>query len=281
MKVQHFYDTKTNTLTYIVFDSQSLDAIIIDPVLDYDPASGKIEDFCLQKLIDFITKHQLRPLFCLETHAHADHLSSSQFLKKKYPELQIAISEKITHVQKTFSKLLEIEGLFPVDGSQFDKLIKEDETFNAGTIIIKAVATPGHTPACLSFLINHYIFTGDALFVDDSGTGRCDFPEGSAKKLYHSIQENLYKLPDNTIVFVGHDYQPLNRDLKFETTIGSAKLHNSHLLQSTSEESYINFREKRDLTLGAPRLLFQSIQVNINAGILPKFLKMPLFIKTK
>ncbi len=279
VNVQHFYDKDTNTLTYIVFDHQSKDAIIIDPVLDYDPASGKIESHSLKKLLLFIAEHNLKPHFCLETHAHADHLSSSQFLKKEFPNIKVGISHNITIVQATFAKVFELKN-FSCSGNQFDKLISDGEEFMAGTLKIKAIPTPGHTPACVSFLIGKNLFTGDALFVDDSGTGRCDFPEGSAQKLYQSIHEGLFHLPDDTIVFVGHDYQPNERDLKFETTIGSAKNHNSQIRKDTSLESYVEFRQSRDKTLKAPRLLFQSIQVNINAGHLPKFLVMPLFDKT-
>jgi len=281
MNVQHFYDQDTSTLTYIVFDSHSKDAVIIDPVLDYDPASGKIEGRNLNKLINFISEHQLNPHYCLETHAHADHLSSSQYLKKNYPQLKVAISEKITQVQKTFSDILDLEFNFSFDGSQFDKLIKGTEIFHAGTIKIEAIATPGHTPACLSFYIANMLFCGDALFIEDSGTGRCDFPGGSAEDLYHSIHDKLYKLPDETICFVGHDYQPNGRELRFETTIGVSKNLNSQLKEVTSKESYLSFREARDKTLSAPRLLFPSIQVNIQAGTLPKFIKLPIFNKIK
>ena len=277
--VQHFFDKDTSTLTYIVFDQQSKDAVIIDPVLDYDPASGKVESHSLKKLLLFIAEHNLNPLFCLETHAHADHLSSSQYLKKEFPHLKVAISKNITIVQESFAKIFNLKD-FSCSGNQFDKLIQDGEEFSAGTLKIKSIPTPGHTPACLSFLIGKNLFTGDALFVDDSGTGRCDFPEGSAKKLYQSINEGLYHLPDGTIVFVGHDYQPNDRELKFETTIGSAKKHNSQLRADTTLDSYIEFRQSRDQTLKAPRLLFQSIQVNINAGHLPKYLVMPLFDKT-
>jgi glyoxylase-like metal-dependent hydrolase (beta-lactamase superfamily II) len=277
--VQHFYDKDTSTLTYIVFDLATKDAVIIDPVLDYDPASGKVESHSLKKLLLFIAEHKLNPHFCLETHAHADHLSSSQFLKKEFPQLKVAIGKNITIVQESFAQLFDLKD-FSCSGNQFDKLIQDGEEFSAGSLKIKAIPTPGHTPACLSFLIGHYLFTGDALFVDDSGTGRCDFPEGSAKKLYHSIHEELFHLPDRTIVYVGHDYQPNERELKFETTIGSAKNHNTQLRADTTLESYVEFRESRDQTLKAPRLLFQSIQVNINAGHLPKYLVMPLFNKT-
>lgn len=281
MNVQHFFDKDTFTLTYIVYDHDTKDAIIIDPVLDYDPASGTIENNSLKAVLDFIKEHKLKPHYCLETHAHADHLSSSQLLKEYFPDIQIAISENIQKVQKAFKNILNLDDNFQLDGSQFDKLIKNHETFKAGSIKIHAIPTPGHTPACLSFYINNMVFCGDALFIEDSGTGRCDFPDGSAHELYVSVHDNLYGLPDETILFVGHDYQPNGRELRFETTIGHSKAHNVQLKSETTKEEYVKFREARDKTLKAPRLLFASIQVNINAGVLPRELKMPLFDKTK
>lgn len=286
MNVQHFFDKETSTLTYIVYDQNTKDAIIIDPVLDYDAASGFIESHSLQLLLVFIKEHSLIPHFCLETHAHADHLSSSNYLKKHFPSIKVAIGENICVVQKTFKEILSLNSDFPVDGRQFDKLIKDNEEFFAGSIKVKAIATPGHTPACMTFLIAGKLFTGDALFIEDSGTGRCDFPNGSAASLYQSIHKKLYKFPDETEVFVGHDYQPNARALRFMTTIGLSKMSNTQLRSETKIEEYINFREARDKTLKAPRLLFPSIQVNIDAGQLPKdaggksFLKMPLFDKT-
>ncbi len=281
MNVQHFFDRTTSSLTYIVFDSHSRDAVIIDPVLDYDPASGKVEGHNLEKLHKFILEHALVPIYCLETHAHADHLSSSQFLKILFPQMKIAIGEKITQIQKAFQDILELEKTMKVDGSQFDKLIKDGEIFHAGTIKIEAIGSPGHTPACQSFLISNMLFSGDALFIEDYGTGRCDFPGGSAEDLYHSIHDKLYKLPDETIVFVGHDYQPNGRELRFETTIGVSKEQNSQLKDFTTKESFLSFRQARDKTLSAPRLLFPSLQVNIEAGKLPRFMKLPVYNKIK
>jgi glyoxylase-like metal-dependent hydrolase (beta-lactamase superfamily II) len=255
--------------------------MIIDPVLDYDMPSGVIESKSLLPLITFLREHKLYPHYCLETHAHADHLSSSQILKDYYPEIKIAISKNIDKVQKTFKDVFNFDSSFLTNGSQFDKLILDNEVFYAGSIKIHAIPTPGHTPACLSFHINNMLFCGDVLFVEDSGTGRCDFPEGSASQLYQSVQNNLYTLPENTIVFVGHDYRPNDRELRFETTIGVSKKHNSHLKIDTTLEDYVKFREARDKTLNAPRLLFPSIQVNINAGLVPKELRLPLFNKIK
>lgn len=276
MDVQHFYDKETSTLSYIVFDAKTRDAIIIDPVLNFDLSSGVIEDHSVKELVSFIKEHGLNPIYSMETHAHADHMSSSRELKNIFPNIKIAISENIKIVQKSFKEVLNLEDNFQMDGSQFDKLIQNDETFKAGSISIHAIPTPGHTPACLSFQIGNMVFCGDALFVPDLGTGRCDFPEGCADALYTSVHERLYKLPDDTIIFTGHDYCPNGRELKFESTIGISKQQNSHLKEETKREDYINFRQTRDKTLPVPKLLFASIQVNINGGTFPKILKVPL-----
>ena len=276
MDVQHFFDKDTSTLSYIVYDAVSKDAIVIDPVLNYDMHSGVVEGKSLQEMVVFLREHKLFPHYCLETHAHADHLSSSQFLKEYFPEMKIAISENICKVQKTFRDILNLDDQFKVDGSQFDKLINDYENIFAGSIKIVAIPTPGHTPACMSFQIENMLFCGDSMFIEDSGTGRCDFPDGSAALLFQSVHENLYKLPENTIVFVGHDYAPNGRGLRIETTIGVSKRDNTQLRAETHSHDFIKFREERDKTLAPPKLLFPSIQVNINAGLLPKEIKIPV-----
>jgi glyoxylase-like metal-dependent hydrolase (beta-lactamase superfamily II) len=282
MKVQHFFDPDTFTLTYVVYDEISKESIIIDPVLDFDPNSGKISTQSLDLLTNFIKDQNLNPLASLETHAHADHLSSSQYLKKIYPGIKIGIGEKIKLVQDVFGAHFNLKDL-KADGSEFDLLFKDFEEKSFGSIKIKSIPTPGHTPACVSFLIEDLLFTGDALFMPDYGTGRCDFPKGSAKDLYHSIHENIYSLPDTTKIYVGHDYQPQGREMKFLTTVGESKMQNIQLKNTTSEEEFVNFRQNRDKTLKAPRLLLPSIQVNIKAGKLPEsedngksYLKLPL-----
>jgi glyoxylase-like metal-dependent hydrolase (beta-lactamase superfamily II) len=267
MDVQYFFDKETSTLTYIVYDPKTRNAVIIDPVLNYSAESDETSTASLKFVTGFIIEHNLNPIYSLETHAHADHISSSQHLKVIYPQIKIAISKHIVKVQKAFKDILNMPQGFTPDGSQFDKLIDDNEKFSAGSINIHAIPTPGHTPACISFHINNMVFCGDALFLEDSGTGRCDFPNGSAGDLYHSIHENLYSLPDNTIVFVGHDYQPNGRELRFETTIGSSKKNNCHLTCETTKEEYVNFRETRDKTLQTPKLLVPSIRANINAGV--------------
>ncbi len=269
MDVQHFFDKDTSTLTYVVYDPKTRDAVIIDPVLDYNQSTGKVETHSFKKVTDFVKEHKLNPLYSLETHAHADHLSSSKIIKEAFPSIKIGIGENIKRVQVAFKDILKLDSDFKLDGSQFDKLIKDDEDFSAGSIKIHAIPTPGHTPACMSYHINNMLFCGDALFIEDFGTGRCDFPNGSADRLYTSVHETLYKLPENTIVFVGHDYQPNGRELRFETTIGVSKKQNAHIKESTTREEYVQFRENRDKTLNQPKLLLQSLKVNINAGEVP------------
>lgn len=282
MKIKHFFDPETFTLTYLVTDENTKDTVIIDPVLDFDPPSGLITDKALKPVVEFIKENGLQLKAILETHAHADHLSSSQVLKKIFPNAVLAISEKIIEVQEVFKKHFNIDYL-ETKGLQFDYLLKDNEEINFGSLKMKAIPTPGHTPACMSFYFDGHVFTGDALFMPDYGTGRCDFPKGSSKVLYNSVSKNLYTLPDEVKVYVGHDYGPDGREIKFQTTIGESKKHNLQLNEKTSENDFINFRDARDKTLKAPRLLLPSIQVNIDAGHLPpqesngkSYLKLPL-----
>lgn len=282
MKIHHFFDPDTFTITYLVIDEHSKDTVIIDPVLDFDPPSGKVEDRSLQKVLDYIKNNQLKVKAILETHAHADHLSSSQILKQLYPDAVYGIGDKIKEVQKVFKKHFNLTDL-KTDGSQFDLLLKDYQEIDFGSLHMKAIPTPGHTPACMSYQFGDALFVGDAIFMPDYGTGRCDFPGGSAHDLYQSVFKNLYSLPDSTRVFVGHDYSPGGREMRFETTIGESKKQNIQLASHTSEKEFITFREARDKTLSAPRLLLPSIQINIEAGHLPKsesngksYLKLPL-----
>lgn len=286
MKIHHFFDPNTFTLTYLVIDEKTQDTVIIDPVLDFDPPSGQVTDTSITKVIQYIKQEKLNVKAILETHAHADHLSSSQILKQHFPDAILGIGEKITVVQDVFKKHFNIDYL-KTNGSQFDYLFKDFEEINLGSLKMKAIPTPGHTPACMSYLFGDAVFTGDALFMPDYGTGRCDFPRGSAKELYHSVSKNLYSLPDDTRVFVGHDYSPNGREMRYETTIKESKKANIQLKDITSEEEFVHFRETRDKTLKAPRLLLPSIQVNSDAGHLPpreengsSYLKLPLNVKT-
>ncbi len=203
MQTQHFYDPATFTLTYVVWDEATRDAVIIDPVLDYDPGASQTSTRSIEEVARFVEAKQLRVHWVLETHAHADHLSSSQWVKRRFGA-KLAIGAKITEVQRTFKDLFDLPADFPTDGSQFDRLLDDGEILRAGSVTVRTIATPGHTPACVTYEIAGAIYTGDALFIEDYGTGRCDFPRGSAHDLYDSIQR-LYALPDETRVYVGHD----------------------------------------------------------------------------
>lgn len=267
MHVEPFYDPATFTLTYVVSDPATKDAVLIDPVLDYDPASGTTATTSADKVSAYVRDHGLRLHYILETHAHADHLSASQLLRRRF-DARVAIGERIREVQATFRDIFDLPASFATDGSQFDRLLGDGEVFRAGSLEIEVIPTPGHTPACVTYRIGDAIFTGDALFTEDYGTGRCDFPRGSAEALYDSIQR-LYALPDATRVFVGHDYQPGGRAVRWETTIGASKAKNPQLGARTTKAEFVSFRKARDATLAAPRLLFPSVQVNVDAGRLP------------
>lgn len=282
--LETFFDKDTYTLTYIVFDANSKDAIIIDPVLDYDQAASKISYDSVDKVMEFVNGHQLNVHYILDTHVHADHLTGSAALKERLPQAKVGIGKNITQVQEIFSGIYNFKD-FNTHGVQFDVLLDEEMLLKAGSVEVKTIFTPGHTPACSSYLIGDMLFTGDALFMPDFGTGRCDFPAGSADDLYQSVHEKLYKLPDSTRVFTGHDYQPGGRELKYESTIGENKKENIQLKEETSKEQFVEFRTKRDAVLSAPKLLLPSIQINIDAGRLPiaeenglKYLKIPLKI---
>jgi glyoxylase-like metal-dependent hydrolase (beta-lactamase superfamily II) len=283
MKIQTFYDEYTSTLTYVVFDDETHDAIVIDPVLDYRPESSTTSYVAVDEVTEFLQEHALKLHYVLETHAHADHLSGSQVLKARFPGAQVAIGARITEVQRVFKNVFDLPDDFPTDGRQFDRLLADNERLTAGALSIEVRFTPGHTPACACYVVGDAVFTGDTLFMPDMGTGRCDFPGGSADAMFDSVTTRLYTLPDTTRVFVGHDYQPGGRALAFESTIAAEKRHNIQLPAGRSADDYIAYRKQRDATLDAPRLLFQSVQVNVNAGTLPepaanelRYLKIPI-----
>lgn len=285
MEVKTFFDKDTYTLTYIVYDKKGGDCVIIDSVWNYNPNSCTLSLNSVRECEAFISANKLSLKMILETHVHADHITASNELKKIYKNVPVGISKNITIVQETFKKMFNLEN-FKVDGSQFDRLFNDGEEFSAGNIKIKFLMTPGHTPACSSYLIDGMLFTGDALFMPDYGTGRCDFPKGSAKDLFHSVSNKMYKLPPETKVYVGHDYQPNGRDLKFMSTIKDEMEHNIWLKKDTKEEEFVTARQKRDAELEAPKLLFPSIQINLNCGVPlgPEnngtfFLKLPLTFK--
>jgi glyoxylase-like metal-dependent hydrolase (beta-lactamase superfamily II) len=282
MNVETFHDPATQTLTYVAFDPKTRDAVIIDPVLDFDPKSGNTSTEALDKVVAFARGNELTVHYVLETHAHADHLSGAQLLTRKLGG-KVAIGEKIRLVQKTFRAVFDLPADFAVDGSQFDRLLEDGETLTAGSLEVQTLATPGHTPACMSYRIDDAVFSGDALFLEDYGTGRCDFPLGSADDLYTSVHDKLYALPDDTRVFVGHDYQPGGREVRWETTIAASKKSNPQLRAETPREDFVRMRTERDATLAAPRLLYPSVQVNIDAGRLPpahdngtRYLRIPV-----
>ncbi|MBK07564.1 MAG: MBL fold metallo-hydrolase [Deltaproteobacteria bacterium] len=283
MNIQTFFDDRTFTLTYVVYDPSTLDAVVIDPVLDYEPSSSKVWEESVEEVIAFLKDKELNLHYVLETHAHADHLSGAQKIKAVFPHAKLGIGANITIVQETFKNIFDLPEDFPTDGRQFDVLFNEGQTVQAGSLSFEIIFTPGHTPACATYRFEDAIFTGDAIFMPDQGTGRCDFPAGSAEDLYQSITEKMYTLPDDTRVFVGHDYQPGGRELKFQSTIAEQKAENVQLPANRSKEEFIKFRTERDATLAAPRLLFHSVQVNVDAGQLPKphpnevrYLKIPL-----
>lgn len=233
----------THSFTYVVHDENTRDAIVIDPVLNG-----------AQK--EFLVATELNLKGILETHAHADHLTGSQELKKLYPTAMVCIGKRITEIRVNFG----------VSGEGFEHLFSDFEEKSFGSIKVKAIPTPGHTPCCMNYLIGENLFTGDSLFMPDFGTGRCDFPGGSAETLFHSITKNLYTLPESTNVFVGHDYCPDGRELAFQTTIGESKKSNKHVKSTTSESEFVKFRSERDKTLQAPKDLEKNIRFNINAG---------------
>lgn len=281
--VKEFFDKATWTLTYVVSDDSTRDAIVIDPVWDYDPGASKMSTESVERVLDYIQEKELKVHYILETHAHADHVSGSQVLKQKLPNAKVGIGARIVDVQKVFKDFFNLNPDFATDGSQFDLLLTEEKNLKAGSLEIKTIFTPGHTPACGSYIIGDCVFTGDALFMPDYGTGRCDFPSGSADDLYTSVHEKLYKLADSTRVFVGHDYMPNGRVLKFESTIGESKASNIQIKGETPRAEFVSFRQNRDKTLAAPRLLLPSVQINIDAGLLPsadkngtRYLKIPV-----
>lgn len=266
MQIQAFFDPDTSTLTYVVFDPESRDAVVIDPVLDYDAHASRTSTSSLEQIAEFLRVRELKLHFVLETHAHADHLSGSQWLKATFGA-KVAIGDRIREVQATFRDVLDLPQL-AIDGRQFDRLLVDGEVIKAGTLCLEAIATPGHTPACMTYRTDDALFTGDALFMHDYGTGRCDFPRGSAEALYDSITK-LYAFPDDTRVYPGHDYQPNGRPVAWETTIGRSKRENPQLRETTEKSEFVAMRTARDKTLPPPRLLYPSVQINVDGGRLP------------
>lgn len=280
--VTAFFDLATYTYSYVVRDPESQSCAIIDSVLDYDPASGRTNTDSAEKIVTFVREQQLTVEWLLETHVHADHLSAAPYLKQQLGGT-LAIGAEITAVQKVFSKLFNVEPQFATDGSQFDRLLKDGETLQVGGLTVQVMHTPGHTPACLSYVIGDAVFVGDTLFMPDYGTARCDFPGGDAHTLYHSIQR-LFTLPDSMRMFMCHDYKaPEREEYCNETTVAAERLHNIHVREGISAEEFVAMRSARDATLSMPTLILPSVQINMRAGELPpaedngvRYLKIPL-----
>ena len=282
--VKAFFDEATFTVSYVVSDpnNQQGECAVIDSVLDYDPASGRTRTSSADKLIDHIKATGLNVKWILETHAHADHLSAAPYLKSKLGG-KIGIGAHISEVQTVFAKLFNVEPEFHTDGSQFDHLFTDNELFTIGGIESVALHTPGHTPACMTYLIGDAGFVGDTLFMPDYGTARCDFPGGDAHILYRSIQR-LFELPDNTRLFMCHDYKALGREeYVWQTTVADERRHNIHIHAGVTEDDFVKMRTERDATLAMPTLILPSVQVNMRAGELPPaenngihYLKIPL-----
>ncbi len=285
-QVTAFFDAATNTVSYVVADPRTRACAIIDSVLSFDPASGRTDRTGLDAVVAHVRAQDLSVVWLLETHVHADHLSGAPPLKAALGG-EIAIGAHIGVVQDVFARVFHAEPGFAVDGSQFDVLLTDGETVALGDLSIHVIATPGHTPACVSYLIGDAVFVGDTLFMPDFGTARTDFPGGDARTLYHSIQR-LFALPDETRVFVGHDYGAPGRDeMAWETTIGAQRANNVHVGRvagaAHDADAFAQMRDARDATLAMPRLLLPSVQVNMRAGRLPPaeadgrhYLKLPI-----
>jgi glyoxylase-like metal-dependent hydrolase (beta-lactamase superfamily II) len=276
-----FFDEATFTVSYVVSDTESGSAVIIDPVRDFDAASGCTSTTSADKIITYVNSAGLHVEWILETHVHADHLSSAPYLKKHLGG-RTAIGTGVTSVQKAFKDIFNMRDL-TVDGSQFDRLFADGEAFELGDLTTRVIATPGHTPACVTYLIGDCAFVGDTLFMPDFGTARTDFPGGSAAELYASIQKIL-ALPDETRLFMCHDYKAPGRDVyAWESSVVEQRNRNIHINQKISADEFIAVREERDANLGMPKLILPSIQVNICAGHCPdaedngvQYLKIPL-----
>lgn len=281
-KVKAFFDEATYTVSYVVQDPDSKSCAIIDSVLDFDPKSGRTNTESADEIISYVQNNDLTVEWLLETHAHADHLSAASYIKGKVGGTT-AVGSHIKDVQDVFAKLFNVEKGFQTDGSQFEHLFEDGEEFRIGSVTVKAMHTPGHTPACMTYVADKSAFVGDTLFMPDFGTARADFPGGDARTLYKSIQKVL-ALPDDTTLYMCHDYKAPGRDeYKWETTVAEEKAANVHVGAGKSEDEFVAMREARDATLDMPTLILPSVQVNIRAGEMPpaedngvRYLKVPL-----
>ena len=280
--ITSFFDEATNTISYIVRDPNGSACAIIDSVLDFDFASGRTDTKSADKLINFVKENKLDVQWLLESHVHADHLSAAPYIQMEVGG-KIGIGSHITDVQETFGKIFNEGTEFQRDGSQFDKLFVEGDTFHIGQLRGDVLHTPGHTPACMTYVIGDAAFVGDTLFMPDFGTARCDFPGGSSENLFSSIQKIL-TLPNATRIFVGHDYKAPGREhYAWETTVGEQKKKNIHIKSGKSKEDFVKLRDERDAKLAMPKLIVPSLQINMRAGNMPEpdeqgdvFLKVPI-----
>lgn len=281
--VHPLHHADTGTWSYVVADPATRVAAIIDPVLDFDAKSARISQVSAQKLLDIVQQHAYEVRWLLETHAHADHLSAAHWLKQRFPLATLAIGAGIREVQKTFASTLDPDGALGTDGSQFDRLFGDDDRFEVGSLQARTIPVPGHTRDSLAYLIGDALFTGDSLFMPDAGTARCDFPGGDAATLYRSIRRLYDGLPDDTRMFVCHDYGPGGREVACETTIGEQRRSNIHVHDGVDENTFVTLRNARDATLAMPALILPSLQVNLRGGALPepesngvRYLRIPL-----
>jgi Zn-dependent hydrolases, including glyoxylases len=279
--VDSFFDPATSTISHVVTEPNGRKCAVVDSVLDFDPASGRTRTDSADRIVAHIEARGLEVEWILETHAHADHLSAARYLQSRLGG-RIAIGARITEVQKIFREVFNLERTFNTDGRQFDRLFVDGETFAIGRLPVRVMYTPGHTPACCTYVMGEVAFVGDTLFMPDSGTARADFPGGDARLLYRSIRKIL-ALPPQTRLFMCHDYQPGGREPRWETTVAEQRARNIHVGGGRSEEEFVALRTARDRTLDVPQLLIPSIQINIRAGDLPppedngvRYLKVPL-----
>jgi len=279
--VQPFFDPVTWTWTYVVHAGSGTACAIVDPVLDYDPKSGRTRTDSAQQVVDYVRAQSLSVKWILETHAHADHLSAAIWLRDQLGG-RIGIGNRIPGVQGVFKQIFHLEPEFATDGSQFDHLFADDEAFAIGDLQARVLSVPGHTPACVAYQVGDAVFVGDTLFPPDVGTARCDFPGGSAQTLYRSVRK-LLALPGATRLFVCHDYPPTDRAPRCETSVAEQRAHNIHIHEGITEDAFVAMRTKRDAGLQMPTLILPAIQVNIRAGHMPppeangvSYLKIPI-----
>ena len=285
MQIEGFFDPATWTVSYLLLDTRTMNCAIIDSVLDYDPKSGRTSTRSADRLVARVRELDASLQWILETHVHADHLSAAPHLKAQLGG-RVAIGAQITAVQKVFGKLFNAGDDFATDGSQFDRLLADNESFKVGALDVRALHTPGHTPACMSYVVSDgeasVAFVGDTLFMPDYGTARCDFPGGDARTLYRSIQRIL-SLPGETRLYMCHDYLPGGRDVKFVSTVAEERAENIHIHAGVDEDTFVAMRQARDATLEMPVLILPSVQVNMRAGQLPapeangtRYIKIPI-----